>query len=662
VSRAARRREEKPTAVAAAAAATAPFPVLDWLWWAILAAVIFMTGRATVHRITWYLAVDQFGYLTFAGDLLQGRIFHEWSVAKALAPVLPPQTDMLAQTYIWDAGRLYCRYAPGFPIVLAAWMGLFGKFAAHYLNPTLYLVFIAVYATTAARMLGDRWRALVAVGLLLLVPTYTHLWALTVTRDLCAHLFAWTAFLCVIPPAGRALTLTRVASAGLALGMCSCIRPDDIMYALPVFLLAVVRWREDGTTRAVVQRSVVVGGAMVVVGLLPFFGYNWIATGNPLRPTQGMELNMILRPAGEVKSDRTAPPPPATPASKDTKVGFPSPGWRGGTAEQVQGGGLRLANLPKTLPGLFALLNRGYSAAFLGLGVWGVVLAILQRPLVLLSAVPYTVSALLLYGCWTKPDSRYVLGVHYFMPLLIAEGMFGTFDLRRFLPAKAATAEMAWSAVAAVGVLLFVGMALFTPVPPGYQNSPLPVLLSRVVLPGVALGFLGAMVWPARMTGSVVAGVIGAVLAGYVVQQASVVVARPQAGFQRREMERARATLQSKLPRNAVVVSAEDIGRPAENIQFYSEVAQSFYWTDIARWRVPLPILTDALAKAGLQLYWLEQTPKTEGDRRVHALASIGVKLEKIAEIPPTQAMDWFVAAAFHRGVQMDLHKVTVAK
>src|SRR5262245_41974847 len=87
---------------------------LDILWWALVAVVVVMTAQTTAHRITWYLAVDQYGYLTFANDLLHGRIFHEWPVAQALANVLPERTDMLVQTYIWDHGRMYCRYAPGF--------------------------------------------------------------------------------------------------------------------------------------------------------------------------------------------------------------------------------------------------------------------------------------------------------------------------------------------------------------------------------------------------------------------------------------------------------------------------------------------------------------------------------------------------------------------
>jgi hypothetical protein len=34
--------------------------------------------------------------------------------------------------------------------------------------------------------------------------------------------------------------------------------------------------------------------------------------------------------------------------------------------------------------------------------------------------------------------------------------------------------------------------------------------------------------------------------------------------------------------------------------------------------------------------------------------------VELIADIPPAQAIDWFVAASFHRGVHMQLHRIDV--
>src|SRR5262249_15782123 len=109
------------------------------VWWAIVPILPFYTFLALRQRLPWYLAVDQFGYVTFAHDLLHGHVFHDWPPLRGLRAVLAPRTDVLAQTYVLDQGRLYCRYAPGFPIILAAWLAVFGDDWAHYLNPVLFI-------------------------------------------------------------------------------------------------------------------------------------------------------------------------------------------------------------------------------------------------------------------------------------------------------------------------------------------------------------------------------------------------------------------------------------------------------------------------------------------------------------------------------------------
>jgi hypothetical protein len=96
--------------VTAAAQAIDVKRVLKLLLW-VIATLVFLTlaAMSIEHKITWYLAVDQFGYMRFAHDLLDGKLLHEWAPAEALARWLPKRTDMLAQTYIWDHGRLYSR-------------------------------------------------------------------------------------------------------------------------------------------------------------------------------------------------------------------------------------------------------------------------------------------------------------------------------------------------------------------------------------------------------------------------------------------------------------------------------------------------------------------------------------------------------------------------
>ena len=90
-------------------------------------AFLVLTAVGIERQVSWYLAVDQYGYLAFAQDLLAGRILHHWPPLDALGPYIPEHVDVLTQTYVRDGGRLYCRYAPGFSLMLAGWMRVLGN-------------------------------------------------------------------------------------------------------------------------------------------------------------------------------------------------------------------------------------------------------------------------------------------------------------------------------------------------------------------------------------------------------------------------------------------------------------------------------------------------------------------------------------------------------
>src|SRR6185436_14809543 len=121
-----------------------------------------------------------------------------------------------------------------------------------------------------------------------LFPSFLHLWGITLVRDLSTHLFALLGLYLLLPYRGRKLGPGRMACAALALGYAAAIRPDAVLYLLPASCVTLYRvWRE----RPPLPRFASVFGAAVlglVLGLSPFLAYNWIATGNPLRPTQGM--------------------------------------------------------------------------------------------------------------------------------------------------------------------------------------------------------------------------------------------------------------------------------------------------------------------------------------------------------------------------------------
>src|SRR5262249_6743472 len=382
----------------------------------------------------WYLAVDQFGYLTFAHDLLHGHVFHDWPPLKALEPFFPARTDVLAQTYVYDMGRLYCRYSPGFPMLLASWVGILGDDRAHYLNPTVYLLLLAVALAFPRRVFHSPWRAAAGTALIALFPTMMHLWGLTLTRDLSAHLFALIGLFLLLPVGGKALGPWRLLAAGLALGFTFTIRPDAVLYLVPAALMLTVRWvherrRRHGLEGVLALQAMSLG---LIIGASPLLAYNWAATGNPLLPTQGMELPLLPSPPPPAWKPRSVPRAEATPPADGT-IGFPSVGWRGGTLEQVQGGGLRLAHFPTTIKGNWTLFTRAYSPLLVGAAIWGAVVAAVMRPMLVAAAVSYAVVAFLFFSCWPRPDFRYLIGAFVFLPMLVVEGTIGTLDVVRML-------------------------------------------------------------------------------------------------------------------------------------------------------------------------------------------------------------------------------------
>jgi hypothetical protein len=635
---------------------------LRWPVWGLAILVFFVaTAMAMERQITWYLAVDQFGYLNFARDLLSGHVFHDWPPLRALQPFMPPRTDVLAQTYVDDGGRLYCRYSPGFPMLLAPWMAIFGTYGAHYLNPTLYLVLLAIALVFQLRLFRSPWRAGAGTVLITLFPTFTYLWGLTLTRDMSAHVFAFAGLFLLLPARGRALTAGRMLGAMVALGFAASIRPDAVLYLVPATLMLAVRLvrernRRTGPAPLSLPALGLLGAGMLglVIGLTPLLAYNWVATGNPLIPTQGMELPLLpaLPPPVPKATVATPPPTPAPAPEPGAKVGFPSPGWHGGTSDQVQGGGLRLSHLSTTLPGIWRMLGTAYSPFLLGLIVWGALVAAILRPVLAAGAVSYAVVAILFFGCWPRPDFRYLIGVFVFLPMLLIEGTIGTLDLIRLLW-KWHRPQVA-RPLAIAGVLAFLlGGATFTPaVASGALQGP--TFYSIVIIAGLGLA---ASVALNHRVSAVTAPALMLALVVVRVNQVQAESGR-RAPFQRAQMLDARANMQKLLEPNSVVITTEDVGRPAENIEFYSGVAHAMYLTDLERWRFNLSNTATWLILDHKRPYLF--IPASQRDKQ-ELLASLRQHLtvELVAAIPPQKAMAHFVAAPFHRGVAMELYRIS---
>ena len=124
-------------------------------------------------------------------------------------------------------------------------------------------------------------------------------------------------------------------------------------------------------------------------------------------------------------------------------------------------------------------------------------------------------------------------------------------------------------------------------------------------------------------------------------------------------MLRARATLGRVVEPGSVIITTEDVGRPGENIDYYSRVAQAFYMTDLIRWNLQIADAADLLARARLKPYLLIPFGQPGRDFLLARLRR-QVEVELVKDISPADAMDHFVAASFYpRGVHMHLYRLT---
>jgi hypothetical protein len=467
--------------------------------------------------------------LTFAGDLRAGTVFHEDENWRLMTPRSRFTYDALAQTYFWRDGKLFSRYPPGFPALLAAAGALGGETAEHWLNPALFLVVMIVLAAAPAALLpGDR-RLAAATGaasawLLLLLPTEIHLWGITVARDLPAHLFG---LLAVLAAARR-----RYVLSGAVLGLASVIRPDAVLYGISIAAVALLRRPH--------LRQALAATLAYVVAASPLFFYNWATQGSPFTFTQGGEFRDLLGAA-----------PVQAPVAVAQTVAFAS------------GGAFRFANLAQSLPGNLEHLAEAYgwllAPALLG-ALWGLV----RRPLFVAGLLPYPVVAVVFYSFWSHPDPRYLAGVALCLMPLVGFGLV--------LAAKRAT-DLSASALWRVAVLVWAAIVIAARLGAFPAEVPVPSAPAWVTAGALAAATLAAVVAGSRLRAWIPLALLvpPLTLCGVGIRSLALGGERRDP-FQRPQVERARAVLEAAIPPGSLVITDSGLGRTAENISHYTGI------------------------------------------------------------------------------------------
>ena len=184
---------------------------------------------------------------------------------------------------------------------------------------------------------------------------------------------------------------------------------------------------------------------------------------------------------------------------------------------------------------------------------------------------------------------------------------------------------------------------------------PLPTTMHMVVVATVA-GCVGIAVWPRRRITAYVVPPLAIALAALSVWTSWSGLGRRE-GFQRPEMLRAKTTLQGAVPAGSIVITTEDVGRPMENIEYYGE-REALYLTDLQRWRLPITDVAGRMLVDGTRPYLLLPIESEEAEATVRELRDGNFRVDLVVDIPPPRAVDYFVAASFHRGIHMGLWRV----
>jgi len=312
-------------------------------------------------------------------------------------------------------------------------------------------------------------------------------------------------------------------------------------------------------------------------------------------------------------------------------------------ARLLQGGGLKLRHLVVILPENLAILRGIFGDLGLALIAIGG-LAAVRRPLVFAFTVPYAVTATLFFSLWTRAEPRYLAGVVLMGVLLLVHGC----TVIAGASARRGVRGIATAVAAGMAVLLLGTWTL------GAGESALP-LVTAALRWSIVAAVIAAVVRGLRPAERTIATALMLSLMGVLVWRSTESIGF-HARFQRAEVERAQRSLGALLDPNALVLTRSDIGRPAENINYYTDTI-AVYEQELQRWDIEGIHLMNSALRRGFAVYFL-MPPQEIARWRSNARFRTWFEAELVARIPPQQAVDYFVASPSHRGVPLDLFRV----
>jgi hypothetical protein len=310
---------------------------------------------------------------------------------------------------------------------------------------------------------------------------------------------------------------------------------------------------------------------------------------------------------------------------------------------------MKLAYLSTTLPGNWAKIRRLYGDVLVVLAIAGLAVAAVLRPVFALAVGAYITTALLFYSCWGRPYGRYLVSIWLLAPVLMVNGAMGSVELVRWLWERGRRDAARWLPIVGIAVLLACYLAAGPRADGSMQSQ-----ITRLLVAGTVLALGAAAAWPAQPVASVAVPALA--LAFVVMGSASLAAPTSRATVQGPEIARAAEVTRRTFAPRAVLITTEDIGRPAENYEYYTDV-HALYLTDLARWRIPIEEAVFLFLVAEQEPYLLIPRSLPEREQILSTLRAQFL-VELVADIPPQRNYDYFVASAFHGGMPLELWHV----
>jgi len=388
----------------------------------------FAVWAARNHRVQLYS--DPATYLRFAESLARGEFFVDYPPDRLLAAHYSPQALYLGTyaTTVIHEGRGMVLYAVGYPLYLAAFILVGGRYAPVFANAAVFLALLVLIGVVTRRIFGEdrrgRAAALAAPVLYVLFNRQAIFTLLAPYRDPLSHLLLLGALGVLLGGSRGPRRAAPFVLSGLLFGLAALVRETSVLALPPLALLAV--WQLRSAARGQALRLALAFGLGALLGVLPLLVQNGLNTGNPFYPTQMLHNQVKF---GEI----------------DDAAGAKGFGMKA----------LSPANFPSTAPRLLRVLLHDFQPAFLGLlliGLW----AGWRQPAVRLFLVPFVLMYLLFFGCYTRAINRYIFIAQIALAPLLGLGLaesasrLGRLLRAEWLPTAAACA----ASVATVGVLL----------------------------------------------------------------------------------------------------------------------------------------------------------------------------------------------------------------